>query len=412
MPFFIPASASNANGLPLEVANEAERLLLEPPEGTRVKQLDTGMVWAAEDGNWWPAPSLTESVSPSQVAQYVTFQSRNYPSPTSGSLIALSVGDSRILPAQQWCSNIGQFVGSPVEASLTLMGAITYVDPELLTDRLSLIGVVVGGASDFNLSGLALENSREILAALWAETQTLATLLTLNLSGGTNSKISAVDVNYLAINDASGCSAIVNLQPAVAAGHTDATGWSSEGATGDTFQVGSDGASPGIWHAAPHLMTQIAINGSSQSSPIVDFDFSSFSILEALTIDSAFGCSGVVNIPNSVQTLLITGCTSIAGGFNFSNRAALYTLSLQGTPVPLVLVANCSSLVDINLSFCSLPEENLDTIVQQVHANAVANNLNGGVLSLNNQTTFATPSGAVASLIADLETTYGWTITT
>ncbi len=136
-----------ANGLPIPVADDDERLSMEPPEGTHVKQASDGMTWVVFEGNWRPspplvggpienevaagvtfqsesfpgggfsgyavgqAPVLSADTQPNQVADGVEFQSVSYPNVTYGTLEAVNVTSTSILPAQAWADYIELFVG-------------------------------------------------------------------------------------------------------------------------------------------------------------------------------------------------------------------------------------------------------------------------------------------------------------
>lgn len=181
----LPTSGSSeSTGLPIEVADEDARLALTPVSGSRVKQLSDGMVWAYEGAVWYPAPGLTDDLSPENVASPYSYRSRDNPFSATGTFVPLTTPSS-ILPQQKWADYIEEFVGVGHDGSpfISIYDTnVTYIDPSLVL-RLYAAQQVVSSTCSISLQcGLEASCVDGILAAL-ASYGGVVTSGSINLTG-------------------------------------------------------------------------------------------------------------------------------------------------------------------------------------------------------------------------------------
>ena len=178
MPFILQQQSVGNTGLPIDVADTAERLALTPANKMRVEQASDGMVWAYVGATWYPAPILDFDLFESSVLADQVFKSQNQPFGSSGSYIVLSV-PTTILPAQAFCDYAASFIGS---GTVTIADSgVTYIDANYVYSKFSA-QIQAGNACSITLDcSLLAGNVSDILAAI--DTYPAAISGTLTLTG-------------------------------------------------------------------------------------------------------------------------------------------------------------------------------------------------------------------------------------
>lgn len=174
-----PAPESEPTGLPIEVADETERLGLTPVNEMRVLQANDGMAWAYIGGGWLPAPALDFELSSNNVLSGQVYRSLDNPFTTYGTFIPLTV-PGYITPEQKFCDYISLFVGAA--APNINDSDVTYISASYLVSANAFAQMKVNNSFSITLNcALSTSNVDDILSELVALGISLSG--TLNLLG-------------------------------------------------------------------------------------------------------------------------------------------------------------------------------------------------------------------------------------